>query len=150
MRRCKKREDISLSAQPVSLIHKASISSCKFFHYTGIERKRGTFHSSPWWVHTFEVRLCQLRISTLHMHSLNVPGGRLHIRVFQSEGEIETLHPVLCVCVRGGRRKRDDVSRNILATLPLWFSLCRKLDCVVKKHRSEVKKWCKNYGLCLK
>lgn len=65
------------------------------------------------------------------MHSLNVPGGRL-IRVFQSEGEIETLHLELCVCERERRRKRDDVSRNILDNLLLWLSLCRKLDYMVE------------------
>ncbi len=141
MRGCKKRGHLSLSTQSVSLIHKASISSCKFFHYTGIERKRGTFHSSPWWVHTFEVRLCQLRISTLHMHSLNVPGGRLHIRVFQSEGETETLHPELCVRERERRRKREDVSRSILVTLPLWHSLCRELDCKIENTGLRWKWW---------
>lgn len=71
-------------------------------------------------------------------HSLNVPGGSHHIRVSSKWGWNRKLYTQLCVCVRVYVKERDDVSWNILVTLPKlfsqasWFSLSRKYACMVE------------------
>ncbi len=42
---------------------------------------------------------------------------------------------------RERRRQREDLSRSILATLPLWHSLCRELDCKIENTGLRCK-WC--------
>lgn len=38
-------------------------------------------------------------------------------------------------------RKREDLNRSILATLPLWHSLCRELDCKIENTGLRWKWW---------
>ncbi len=141
MRGCKKREDTSLSLLNLSPSYiKPQFPAVNFFITLELKGRGGLFTPLPdefihlkWGFVSWELAHCTCTL--LMFQEAGFTSEPFRVRVKQK------LYTQSCVRERERRRKREDVSRSILVTLPLWHSLCRELDCKIENTGLRWKWW---------